>query len=64
MPSVNLTDQDWQQVMAAIGETPWRIAHPLLLKIGQQLQAQNPPSYEQQASPRPGNGPDKEVHHE
>ena len=65
MPSVNLSDADWGQVMAIIGEAPWKIAHPLMMKIGEQLrqQAQQPVP----PTPPPGirldsNG--KEVSHE
>lgn len=40
MSTVTLTEQEWQQVMAIISTAPWRDANPLLMKIGQQLQAQ------------------------
>jgi hypothetical protein len=40
MPHVQLTDAEWSQVMAILGEAPWKIVHPLLLKIGGQLHAQ------------------------
>jgi hypothetical protein len=38
MPVVNLSDTEWQQVMALISNAPWRDANALLLKIGAQLQ--------------------------
>jgi hypothetical protein len=38
--SVELEDQEWQQVLGLISEGPWRAANPLLMKIGAQLQAQ------------------------
>ena len=37
MSSVDLTDQEWQQVMAILSTASWRDANPLLMKIGQQL---------------------------
>ena len=40
MSSVELTDNEWGQVMSIIGDAPWKTANPLLMKIGQQLQAQ------------------------
>jgi hypothetical protein len=40
MPAVDLTDQEWQQVINIIGtKVTWAEANPLLMKIGQQLQA-------------------------
>ena len=40
MPTVELSDNEWGQVMSIIGDAPWKQANPLLMKIGQQLQAQ------------------------
>ena len=40
MSSVELSDNEWGQVMSIIGDAPWKTANPLLMKIGQQLQAQ------------------------
>jgi hypothetical protein len=40
MAMVTLEDQEWQQVLALLSDAPWRVANPLLMKIGQQLQAQ------------------------
>jgi hypothetical protein len=62
MPSVELTDQEWQQVINMIATQPWTQANPLLMKIGGQLQAR-------QAVQQAGVGvlPDangKEVRHE
>lgn len=62
MASIDLSENEWGQVMAMIAERPWRDANPLLLKIGEQLRAQH--TNLMQPAPRPGNGPDKEVHHE
>jgi hypothetical protein len=44
MPIVDLSKQEWDQIIAVLVEVPWRIANPLLLKITPQLQAQQPPS--------------------
>jgi hypothetical protein len=40
MSTIELEDQEWQQVMNIISGAPWRDANPLLMKIGQQLQRQ------------------------
>jgi hypothetical protein len=40
MSSVELTEQEWQQVINMIATQPWSQANPLLMKIGQQLQRQ------------------------
>jgi hypothetical protein len=37
MQRVELTEQEWQRVMAAISYAPWREVNDLMLKIGQQL---------------------------
>lgn len=41
MATVDLTPQEWQQVMAMISSAPWRDANPILMRIGEQLQAQH-----------------------
>jgi hypothetical protein len=67
MPSVDLSDQEWNSVMAIIGEAPWKVAHPLLMRIGQQLQAQKQPAPPPSPlasmfpKPAPGNGADMEA---
>lgn len=69
MPVVNLDDKEWQQVMGLLSEGPWRVANPLLMKIGDQLrtQAQIPgqlvggTGIGPVAPPKKGN---KEIHHE
>lgn len=43
MPSVELSDQEWAQVMGLLSTAPWRDANPLLMKMGAQLQAQSRP---------------------
>ena len=41
MATVELPDEDWQKVMRFIATSVvWSEANPLLMKIGQQLQAQ------------------------
>lgn len=37
---VELNYQEWQQVLGLLSEGPWRIANPLLMKIGEQLRVQ------------------------
>ena len=65
MSTVELNDNEWGQVMSIIGDAPWKQANPLLMKIGQQLQAQammvaTPPRQDQE--PRAsGNG--QEINH-
>jgi hypothetical protein len=39
MPSVELNDQEWGQVMNQLAEGPWKITNPLLMKMGEQLRA-------------------------
>ena len=44
MNSVQLNDQEWGQLMSILSEAPWKIANPLLMKIGEQLRlAHQPP---------------------
>jgi hypothetical protein len=63
MPTVELSDQEWQQLINILGTTKehaWVTTNPLLMKIGNQLQARQAP---QQVGIAPeGNG--KEVRHE
>jgi hypothetical protein len=60
MPSVELTDQEWQQVITIIGtKCTWAEANPLLMKIGQQLTRQA--SIKQTGIPLDANG--QEVRH-
>lgn len=40
MAMVDLSHDEWQQVMTLLSDGPWRVANPLLMKIGAQLQAQ------------------------
>ena len=41
MPVVELSETEWQQVMAIIATAPWTTANPLLMKIGDQLRQQH-----------------------
>jgi len=57
--SVTLDEGEWASVMAILGQTkefPWVVTNPLLMKLGQQLQASDP--VEPLARP---NGPDHEA---
>ena len=65
MSAVELSDQEWGQLMSIISDAPWKVANPLLMKIGNQLREQ---AMTQQQVPAEsgirldGNG--KEVSHE
>ena len=37
---VSLSDQEWQAIINILGDAPWKVAHPLLMKIGGQLREQ------------------------
>jgi hypothetical protein len=39
MSAVDLNDQEWGQLMGILADAPWKIANPLLMKIGDQLRA-------------------------
>jgi hypothetical protein len=43
MSSVELSDQEWGVLMGVLSEAPWKIANPLLMKIGEQLRQQHQP---------------------
>lgn len=62
MPSIELDDQEWQQVMSILSTAPWRDANPLLMKIGNQLRIQQGAGEPSQPIRRTGDG--KEVRHE
>ena len=62
MQTVQLTRDEWIHVINLLGDHPFKIVQPLLLKIGMQLTAQD------QAAANPssiavGNG-QQEAHHE
>jgi hypothetical protein len=62
MPHVELTEQEWQQVLNLIATAPWRDANPLLMKIGGQLQGQAAPA--RPGDPNINANSGKEAHHE
>lgn len=39
MIAVQLEKDEWDRVMGIIAQAPWNVANPLLMKIGQQVQA-------------------------
>jgi hypothetical protein len=43
-PVVELSRQEWQQVLAVLSTAPWRDVNQLLMKIGQQLQQADAPT--------------------
>lgn len=44
MQSVELSDQEWQQVIAVLATGPWNVVNPILTKLAQQLQKPNGPA--------------------
>ena len=40
MASVTLEKSEWNQILSVLGEVPWKISNPLILRIVQQLSAQ------------------------
>ena len=64
MPAVDLTDNEWQMVIAIVATAPWRDANPLIMKIGQQLHAQQEAAKQppKDVAPPPG-GNGKEASH-
>jgi hypothetical protein len=37
---VELTEDEWQRVLAVLAQAPWSTANPLIMKIGEQLRGQ------------------------
>jgi hypothetical protein len=37
---VRLDQQEWSQLLAVLAQAPWNVANPLIMKIGEQLRAQ------------------------
>jgi ABC-type dipeptide/oligopeptide/nickel transport system ATPase component len=72
MSTVDLSEQEWGQVMSIISDAPWKVANPLLMKIGEQLreQALKQQAYdqqvqrEQQAFNTARGGNSQEIHNE
>lgn len=57
MATVSLSEQEWSQLVALLANNcVWAQANPLLMKIGQQLAAQQP----QAAAPARGNSESSE----
>jgi hypothetical protein len=53
--SITLEAQQWNGVLAALGDAPWRVANPLIQAISTQLQnqAQGVPNGAMQMQPAP-----------
>jgi hypothetical protein len=67
MSSVDLSDQEWGVLMGVLSEAPWKIANPLLMKIGEQLRQAHMPPPNTAPTPeeiRQMGGNSKEVRHE
>jgi len=56
MTAIELTEQEWAQVMAILATAPWRDANPLLMKIGEQLRLKHMPANLNPGSQPEGNG--------
>ena len=55
---VELTEDEWQRVLAVLAQAPWSTANPLIMKIGEQLRGQK--LAPEVVRPR-GNGADAET---
>lgn len=42
MIEVRLETQEWNQLLQILSQAPWNVANPLIMKIGEQLRAQQP----------------------
>jgi len=64
--TVDLGEQEWQQVLNILATAPWNVANPLLMRIGQQLQSQRdaPPPAPPADVQRSASGNGKEARHE
>lgn len=40
MPTLELTDQEWQQLTQILAEVPWKIANPILFKMANVMRDQ------------------------
>jgi len=54
---VRLDLEEWQRVLGVLAQAPWAVAHPLIMKIGEQLRMQEPAA----PTTSKGNGVDAEV---
>lgn len=61
MSIINLSDQEWGQVMACLASAPWREANPLLMKIGEQLRLQH--VTQESIAPNSKQNSGQEAHH-
>jgi hypothetical protein len=41
---VRLEAQEWNQLLQILAQAPWNVANPLIMKIGEQLRAQQAPN--------------------
>jgi hypothetical protein len=44
MVEVRLEPQEWNQLLQILAQAPWNVANPLIMKIGDQLRAQQAPN--------------------
>ena len=58
MLPVQLDMEEWQRVLAILAQAPWSTANPLIMKIGQQLQAHGEMAAKREGAVRP-NGEDR-----
>jgi hypothetical protein len=55
MASVQLDIEEWQRVLAVLAQGPWQTVNPLILKIGEQVRAQQQQPDDPNAGVRRGN---------
>jgi hypothetical protein len=60
MATIELSDQEWGQVMSILSDAPWKLANPLLMKIGEQLRQNHAHMVAEANRQAPANG--KEAH--
>jgi hypothetical protein len=53
MLSVQMNEQEWQQIIQILATAPWNVANPLLMKVGEQLRKQQTNSGNMQEMPIP-----------
>ena len=58
--AITLEAQQWNIVLGALGEAPWRLSNPVIQKIVEQVQTQQPPAAPLVAKP---NGVDEHAPH-
>ena len=57
---ISLDEQVWGQVLACLAKSPWEIANPLIMAIGEQMRQQKEAQASAQAQVRRGNGLDEQ----